>query len=204
MRITDCVGRQALAEKGRNGAYDGCRGCLTGQMAMKGLLNDWDVDYLIKHPECEMPNDRREEENMKLKLEPAPEGMKRCARCKDPKPANKENFGKDGRAKDGFRGYCRKCDSIVAKEGRLKRLGRLPNKPDVPEPAGPIYLSSGGEKSKIKTILKGTGNQSQYMNLDFSQFPDVVAKIAELAAQELRSPENQAVWMLKEFVAISR
>jgi len=225
MTVQSCINRQENAG-GRIGnpvaINRGCLHCETGVLARQGKLNDDDMDQItrnIKIPDIgetirqinsrslnrtnKVQNDG-EKKNMKSKKEagPVPEGMKWCPGCKKFKPANKENFNLNKNSPDGFYSYCRPCRSKIQKDARLKKSGKLPEKPekpDVPVPFGPIYPKDKRLKVESKSQKPAIIRQVA-LNLDFRKFPDVIDKIAAIAAQELRSPENQAVWMLKLLV----
>lgn len=41
--------------------------------------------------------------------------LKKCTKCQEKLPKNGDFFGKDARKRDGFKSYCKKCDSYTKK-----------------------------------------------------------------------------------------
>ena len=68
----------------------------------------------------------------------------------------------------------------------LKRIISKQKKPEKTAPAKPLI----NKKTPVPRQL--------ILQLDFTVFPEIYDDLKTLAAQELRSPENQALWILKQ------
>ena len=75
---------------------------------------------------------------------------KQCSKCREYKPLDKDNFGKDNSKKDGFYSYCRKCNSANVAEWREtpegKKKSRLINRK--------YDRSPKGKRTRLKRILR--------------------------------------------------
>jgi hypothetical protein len=150
-----------------------------------------------------------------LQIEEAPmearEFKKICYRCKQEKTASsdpeKSDFHFTKSSKDGFASACKECKQQMAKDrwANLKKQKQearaiLPEKKPWRPVSKPIIEGNQVIFTEEKpdpppiSIL----NTSPVLRIDLSDYPDILQNLRTEAKDQLRSPEYQALWILRE------
>lgn len=115
-----------------------------------------------------------------------------------------DNFQKSAVNPTGRLYICKACMSRRMAEGRKKKkakqmaredLGKLPEKSFEPFSAYSAYTKKTPEKVGAQAQAK---KESMWLHIDFSSNPDLFERLKKMAAEELRTLENQAVYMLMQ------
>ena len=119
-----------------------------------------------------------------------------CPHGLDPQPV--ENFRKNHKSPDGHLNTCNACMSRKLRKGHLKKKARQQADADLSRPPDP----GAGIKSR-EEIIQEQGPAAKPVNyqsfeIDFSQNPELLVRLKELARDELRTLENQIVYMLMQ------
>lgn len=122
-----------------------------------------------------------------------------CTRCKNPLPADTDNFYRDKNSKDGLTCWCKKCQGEDKKEKKAKkevaalitdtkRKPVLKKRPvlakEKPEPA-PQNLQ------KLPRVI---------LEIDLTEYPDLLNELEDMARKQFRFPEQQALWILNDHI----
>ena len=102
--------------------------------------------------------------------------------CGQEKELNDENFGRHYKTKDGYFNICRDCKSINHKEVWRRRNEKM---------------KEALEKDLKKPTKPSESKDGNVLTINFSENIDVLAKIRGIAHEELRTPENQILYWLK-------
>ena len=102
--------------------------------------------------------------------------LKRCIECKQELPASTEYFGRANASPDKLTKSCLEC-----------RGEKLPS--SAPKPKS--------EKPKPSTKKKTKTGLRPHLIVDFAKHPELLETLKELAAHQIRTPEQQALWLIK-------
>jgi len=102
-----------------------------------------------------------------------------CALAEQPQPI--EAFAPSAKSADGRMKICRACMGIKIRAGKKKEISRSLKKKDRP------------------TVGVKKARESNLLTIDFSGHLPVLKKIKEIALSEIRTPEAQVLYWLKEF-----
>lgn len=106
---------------------------------------------------------------------------KKCTKCGNTLPATLSHFDPAPRAADKLTNQCKACR---AKEAGVELSPPPPTKIKKPK--------------KIKSHKIPASQERQNLHLNISTVPGLYAALAEKAANEMRTPLAQALWILKE------
>lgn len=109
---------------------------------------------------------------------------RKCNECNKPLPATAEHFNRHAFAEDGLMRICKKCFAQRIAKGHKNKTQRT---------SSPEITSS---PHKIKYTPKKESKNSYKITLDFSKHPQHFKKLCEIADDQLRSVENQALFFL--------
>lgn len=109
---------------------------------------------------------------------------RKCNECNKPLPATAEHFNRHAFAKDGLMGICKKCFAQRISKGHKNKTQRTSS----PEITAPPHKTNITQKKESKNSYK--------IILDFSKHPQHFKKLCEIADDQLRSVENQALFFL--------
>jgi len=229
MRVAHCLRNQVTTTvEGGPGKttrlkYIGCNGCEQGRLAKAGHLDDADVERLIqermtgeekmnvKETAGHLVDEAINETGVALneiqkealtyivsghmaerKPDDGPEPTKACTDCGDRRgPLPLDKFPKHAKTKDGKGKICHDClsERARARHERKRRIGK--------GSAAPKGGERGGDPSPAKEIQ---GSPAQ-LSIDFKDYPDLLESIKAFASHELRTPENQILYWLRDMVA---
>ena len=79
--------------------------------------------------------------------------MIECARCHESKDANDNQFGKSLRSKNGFRSYCRQCDSNASKASKRKAVERRKQEIQEAQANAPLNLNTSMDIQEVNELF---------------------------------------------------
>jgi len=155
------------------------------------------VDSIGKCPSSSMAMEVVREENGKEEITMDKEKMKICRHKDCPfggKPQPLDDFDNNNSAKDGKSWNCKACRRRMQTEHRarkkaVKKEQKIKEKP-----------MDDGQGAIPKNKAETGGN---ILTIDFAGYEQVLNKIADIARDELRTPEMQVLYWLKEFSLIA-
>jgi len=195
--------------------YHPCRKCPQGIDAREGRANDGDVIEIMREvagriSETPAAQEERMEEAVTMRM---------CSRhgkgCPIDGPQPLENFPGDKNAKSGHKSYCKACQGIwhrarrarkrAEKAGKLEESSRLEAAPTARELVGatggsPVQATNENEQRQALPPAKETA-PAHLLTLDFSRYPNLLEMVKRQAEEDLRLPENQVLWILKQMEA---
>ena len=119
-----------------------------------------------------------------------------CPHGLDPQPV--ENFRKNHKSPDGRLNTCNACMGRKLRNGHRKKKTKQQAEADLAKLPDPGQ----GFKSR-KEIIRDQGPAAKPINyqafeVDFSQCPELLERLKGLAQEELRTLENQIIYMLMQ------
>lgn len=118
------------------------------------------------------------------------DGWKICKACQEKKASTE--FYPDRKATDGLRSICKECDKARQRARRArKKSGRdVGASAAAPPPPATAARSAGDVGTQVREAL----------TLDFRDYPEILEKIKAAAKEEMRTPEMQALWILRSWL----
>ncbi|KQC11107.1 MAG: hypothetical protein APR55_08165 [Methanolinea sp. SDB] len=176
-----CLFRQDKAKKNRRGfedlsEYARCRDCETGLSVLKEFLNQQKGDN-------EMTSEKRNNDIPEAKN---PEEKKKpCKKCGVPKRLNE--FPRNKICRDGHQNVCKDCRRKQRRAFREKqRLGTSATAPAISNDITSDPTPSAPHRNRLV--------------IDLTNYPEVYERIEKAGIDEIRTPENQALYWLVMWV----
>jgi hypothetical protein len=175
-------------------SYHPCRQCDEGKAAREGRLNDDDIEAI------KASMDHGHGHGKENYMEEAKE-MRLCSRhgrgCPVDGPQPIENFYRDRNSKKGRKNYCKSCQRIYDQARKdLKKSERTGNLAGIPV----MPARNDNEQRQALPHAKETA-PAHLLMLDFSRYPNILEMVKRQAEEDIRSPENQVLWILKQMEA---
>jgi hypothetical protein len=134
------------------------------------------------------------------KPDDGPEPTKACTDCGDRRgslPLDK--FPKHAKTKDGRGKICHDCLSKRAR-ARHERKRRIEKGPAAQAEQSNGRKAKGGERGGEPSPAKEIPGSPAPLSIDFKDYPDLLESIKAFASHELRTPENQVLYWLRDMV----
>lgn len=100
---------------------------------------------------------------------------KRCPKCGQDKPADREHFYNDSRSKTGLSSWCKNCQNQATKRSKKKQEART-------------------EKIEPNPVVETGGKMT--LTLDFSEYELMYEDILVEAFDDFRTPTEQAMYLI--------
>ncbi len=169
--------------------YHPCSDCRQGAAAEAGLLDDEDVMRIMDEIAGYGPGKPKKEETLMRDEDGSASQMKLCARhgkgCAVDGPQPLEAFHRDSAAKDGRRALCKSCARHDAAQRWSQKMGKT-----IPETVD--------ERRQALPPARETAPARLTLTLDFQRYPNILEFVKGRALEELRTPENQVLWIVRE------
>lgn len=122
--------------------------------------------------------------------------FKKCKVCGDRFEVNSDNFQKHWKTADGFTDTCKKCHGE-----KISMRMRGAKKPEEKAQGAAVQVKSGKDiivenEDRLKSPI---GDRKLMILLDFTGRDALREKLDQLSHQEMRSPENQALYIIHQF-----
>lgn len=184
---------------------------------LKGHLSTVYSKYKYHCGGCETGLDLYQK-SLKGEVEMVQNPMKTCATCKKPKPADRKHFRFAPKGE-----YQLTKDCLMCRGEGVENVEPSRQKPTTPKTSEKEKTCSGcgqaypatseffqknkNEKYGVDYYCKTCRSQQKKdqrakkrgsLAVDINQFPGILSRLEEEAQKNLRTPENQALWILKE------
>lgn len=113
---------------------------------------------------------------------------------------NADNFGRSAKAADGFMKMCKECHAKRIAEGHQrvqKRRNRMVNSDSKKTTSGSPPPKAGIVPAEYKTAEKGATKKPLCLTIDFSNHSGLLSVLQKIAAEEMRTPEMQVLYLIK-------
>ena len=122
---------------------------------------------------------------------------KKCQKCGETKPL--AAFHKHASTKDGRETTCKACKVLRAKDLRKAKKATGRTAKPAKEQAG--KPSSASQKAPVTDAMPEV--RDAWLMVDFSRHPKLLEQLKAAAEDELRTPEAQLLWWVKDTIAFN-
>jgi hypothetical protein len=137
------------------------------------------------------PNEPDKQEDIKMSQEQTTKKTKVCPHCGEEKDINE--FGVKRSTKDGRCYLCKVCKRKYDEKYKQK------NRTKTKQNSRRKYIQQVTAKTIGKPVSSNVQQQDpeHVLTIDFTDYPEILEVIRQEARQKLRTPDMQALWMLK-------